>query len=474
MYTTFVNSEFPLQHFPRQLNGVAQAIADRTQAPVELIVGTCLSAMSLASQALVTFEHSDGRRSPVSLYNVIIAESGERKTAVFNQVMKPILEFEKQSLKAYSGKVKVYEANMLGWKAINKSILNLIRKKEEQGKDNTCEHERLREHYLEKPEPPKLPKLIYNDATHEAIVKGLSENIGSAGLVSDEGGGVLNGRAMGNSPLFNQLWDGVPFDVERKDHRLIINDSRFVILVLTQLNELNSFLKKRGERAIGNGFFARCLWSVTTTTQGQRQQSSGIKCDNLNLDKFHQRISELLELTISNASPRTLCFSPEAEKKFSIFQNEIENLIAVDRNKHSALAGILSKIPENAVRMATLIHFFYEFEGDEIGQGTLEHIIQAIKYYYNQVVKLLTVRMDKGEEDARNLYQWLLNGPINQRGMCTRVAKTHVRRYAPYQLRDGARFNKALKILEEYGNITICKERNVNGSVYQIIEINRS
>lgn len=474
MYNTSVNSEFPVQHLPTQLNGAVQVIYDRTQAPVELIMGTCLSAMSLASQALVVFQYNDGRISPVSLYNVIIAESGERKTAVFNQVMKPILEFEKQSLKAYSDKVKVYEANMLGWQAINKSILNLIRRKEEQGKDNTCEHERLREHYLEKPVPPKLPKLIYNDATHEAIVKGLSENIGSAGLISDEGGGVLNGRAMSNSPLFNQLWDGVPFDVERKDHRLIIDDSRFIILVLAQLNELNSFIKKRGERVIGNGFFARCLWSVTTTTQGRRQQSSEIKCDDSNLEKFHQRISELLELTISNASPRVFRFSSEAEKKFAVFQNEIENRIVLDKNKHPALAGILSKIPENAARLATLIHFFFEFEGGEIGQGTLEHIIYVVKYYYDQVVKLLTVRMDKGEEDARNLYRWLLHGPINQRGMCTQVAKTYVRRYAPYQLRDGARFNKALKILEEYGHISIYKQNNENGSTHQIIGINRS
>lgn len=474
MYTTFVDSEFPVQHFPPQLIGVMQVISDRTQAPVELIMGTCLSAMSLASQALVAFQYQDGRISPVSLYNVIIAESGERKTAVFNQVMKPIMEFEKQALKAYSTKVKVYEADLLAWQAIKKSILNLIRKNEGKREDNTCEHKKLREHYLEKPEPPKLPKLIYNDATHEAIVKGLSENIGSAGLVSDEGGGVLNGRAMNNSPLFNQLWDGVPFDVERKDHRLIIDDSRFIILVLTQLNELNSFIKKRGERVIGNGFFARCLWSVTTTTQGLRQQPSRVKCDNKNLEMFHQRISELLELTISNASPRILHFSPEAEMKFLAFQDEVENRITLDRNKHTAISGILSKIPENAVRLATLIHFFFDFEGDEIGQGTLEHIINAIKYYYNQVVKLLTEQMDKSEEDAKNLYQWLLHGPINQSGVCFRVAKTHVRRYAPYHLRDGARLNKALKVLEEYGNISICKEKNSNGSVHQVIAINRN
>lgn len=474
MYTTIANNEYPLQHFPRGLRDVAQTITDRTQAPLELIIGTCLSAMSLASQALVTFQHKDGRRSPVSLYNVIIAESGERKTAVYNLVMKPILEFEKQALKAYSEKVRVYEADLLAWQEINKSILSLIRKNEKKGVDSARERERLREHYIEKPESPRLPKLIYNDATHEAIVKGLSENIGSAGLVSDEGGGVLNGRAMNNSPLFNQLWDGVPFDVERKNHSLVIDDSRFIILILTQLNELNSFIKKRGERAMGNGFFARCLWSVTTTTQGARQPSSEAKCDGLYLKEFHQRISELLELTISNASPKILRFSPDAEKLFSEFQHEVENQIVADKSRHNALAGILSKVPENTARLAALIHFFFKFEDDEIKLAVLENIIPIIKYYYNQVVNILTVRMDKGEEDARILYQWLLHGPLNQGSICTQVAKTQVRRYAPYQLRDGARLNRALKLLEEHGNISLYRDRNVNGSVYQIIRIHRS
>lgn len=474
MYHMSEKNMFPQQHFPPQLNCVTQVISCRTQAPVELIMGTCLSAMSLASQALVMFQYSDGRTSPVSLYSVVIAESGERKTAVFNQVMKPILEFEREALKAYSEQIKMYEADSQAWKAINKSILRQITKNEQQEEDNTSEQERLREHYAEKPEPPKLPKLLYNDATYEAIVKGLSENIGSAGLVSDEGGGVLNGRAMNNSPLFNQLWDGGSFDIERKDHRLIIDNSRFIILILTQLNEFNNFIKKRGERTLGNGFFARCLWSVTTSTQGKRTLPSGVKNDDESLEKFHRRINELLTLTAKNTPPRILHFSSEAEEIFSQFRIHIENLILRDGNKHSALPGVLSKIPENAVRLATLIHFFYEFEDDEINQKTLGNIISAIKYYYDQVVDLLTQGASKEEKDAKLLHQWLLHGPINQAGVCTRVVKTHIRRYAPYQLRDGTRLNRALKILEEYGYITIRKDRNTNGSITQYVHINRS
>ncbi|WP_337264562.1 MULTISPECIES: YfjI family protein [unclassified Serratia (in: enterobacteria)] len=467
------NTDFPKEHFPPQLNGVTEVISGRTQAPVELIMGTCLSAMSLASQALVIFQYSDGRVSPVSLYNVVIAESGERKTAVFNQVMKPILDFEKQAQKAYLEQVNLYDANLQAWKAINKSIIKLIRKNEEQRLDNTAEQERLRVHYTKKPEPPKLPKLIYNDATYEAIVKGLSENIGSAGLFSDEGGGVLNGRALNNSPFFNQLWDGASFDIERKDHRLVINDSRFVMLILTQLNEFDSFIRKRGERTIGNGFFARCLWSVTTSTQGQRNYQSGIKSDDDDLEHFYKRINELLTLTAENTPPKILHFSHESEVYFTEFQRHIENQIMIDKNKHNALPGILSKIPENVVRLATLIHFFCEFEGKEIDKCTLEHVIFAVKYYYGQIVNLLTQVVGKEDRDAKILHHWLLKNPIIPGNVSQCMAKTRVRRYGPYQLRDGTRLDRALKILEEHGHISISRERNHNGSITQMININR-
>ncbi len=465
--------EFPMEHLPSQLNNIVRTISGNTQAPIGLVAGTCLGAISLASQALVKFQYPDGRTSSPSLYSVIIAESGERKTAVYHQVMKPILEFEQESLKMYAEKMKIYEADRMVWMAVNKSLLTSIRKKEEQGRGHIDDQEKLRKHYLEKPIPPKLPKLIYNDATHEAIVKGLSENMGSAGLISDEGGSVLNGRAINNFPLFNQLWDGAPYTVERKDHREIINNCHFSILALTQLNELNHFIQKRGERAVGNGFFARCLWLSTATTQGQRQNVSEARDDSQYVDKFHQRMRELLALTLLGGPVKVLKFSPEAENRFLQFQNALENQIRLDRHKHPALAGILSKIPENTVRLATLIHFFFEFDGDEIGGDMLDHMIPVAQYYYHQVVTLLTVRMDKSEEDAKNLYQWLLQGPINARGVCTQIAKTHVRRYAPYQLRDGVRLNKALKILEEYGNISLYKQRNSNGSIHQVIEIHR-
>ncbi|WP_350307186.1 YfjI family protein [Photorhabdus viridis] len=470
MNTNQSNTDFSKLNFPPLFEEVAQATQAITHAPAELIAGVQLSVMSLAAQAVVVFEHSDGRRSPVSLYSIVLAESGERKTAVLNLLQKPIEDFQKKQLKNYEEKINVYEADLQSWTVINKTITRQIRKNLEKGDDSVSEQEKLRKHYINKPTPPKRPKLLYRDATPEAIIQGLVESIGTSGLSSDEDGVILNGRAMGNTPLFNQLWDGGGVDVERKGHRLNIDDARLMTLIVTQKNELILFRKKHGARVQGNGFFARCLWSVTTSTQGIRTHQPDVQVNTSVLDKFNKRVEELLEQTLAGTTPYVLHFSADAQSRFAQYQNEIEQRILTEKGRHDALPGILSKLPENAVRLAALMHFFYEFEGDEINVGTLTHIFMIMEYYYQQAVNILTTSLSSDEEDAKRLWEWLMTGPFST---SSSVVKSEIRRHAPYQLRDVVRYNKALIYLEETGRVYITKFKNGNGTVSQMVHINR-
>lgn len=470
MNTTQSNTDFSKLVLPPLFEKVIETIQAITHAPAELIAGTQLSVISLACQAAVEFEHSDGRRSPVSLYSVVLAESGERKTAVLNYFLKPVLEFQKKQLKNYEEVMNIYEADLQAWGAIKKVLVRQIRKKIELGEENTFEQEQLRQHYILKPKQPKRPKLLYSDATPEAIIQGLVESIGTSGLVSDEGGVIFNGRAMGNTPLFNQLWDGGNVDVERKGHHLSIDGVRLMALIISQKNEFVLFRKKHGARAEGNGFFARCLWSVTSSTQGKRTHQPDVRVETSVLDEFYKRVEDLLEQTLLGTTPSVLRFSVEAEHRFAQYQNEIEQRILTEKLNHDALPGILSKLPENAVRFATLIHYFYEFEGDEINVGTLNHIFLIMEYYYQQAVNILTSSMSSEEDDANSLYNWLRNGRFFN---CTCVVKSEIRRYAPYQLRNGVRFNKALKYLEETGQVYLERNKNSNGAISQMVYINR-
>lgn len=79
MNTNPISANFSKLVLPKRFEEVTNTIQAITHAPTELIAGIQLAVMSHACQGVVEFEHSDGRRSPVSLYSIILAESGRGK-----------------------------------------------------------------------------------------------------------------------------------------------------------------------------------------------------------------------------------------------------------------------------------------------------------------------------------------------------------------------------------------------------------
>ena len=68
---------FPIGVLPAQLREVVLSVHEDTQAPVSLIFASVLSAMSLGCQDLVDITRPDGKRHPINLYLLTLADSGE-------------------------------------------------------------------------------------------------------------------------------------------------------------------------------------------------------------------------------------------------------------------------------------------------------------------------------------------------------------------------------------------------------------
>lgn len=85
-----------------------------------------------------------------------------------------------------------------------------------------CRIRALRDLEHDKPEPPKIPRLLYADATPEALAYGLAKQWPSGGVVSAEAGIVFGSHGMGkdsvmrNLGLLNQLWDGTSLTIDRR------------------------------------------------------------------------------------------------------------------------------------------------------------------------------------------------------------------------------------------------------------------
>lgn len=465
---------YPLHYFPSVFIEAINAISRDVQAPIELIGSVVLSAASLACQGLVKIRYQDGRVTPCSLYNIVIADSGERKSAVYSLVMKPFLNFEKEAKKKYELFTVDYNAELQSWKVQEQAILKCIRKGTEIGDDIKSDDFRLKEHYRLKPVPPVYPKMIYNDVTPEALQFGLYNNVASASLMSDEAGVFFKGRAKNNLSFLNQLWDGSSFDVERKSGSFSVDGCQFTMLLMIQSQEFSQYIKRQGDHAIGSGFLARFMLTSVTSTQGQRNGRIAYNAGGESLGRFHQRIEYLLRLFEERQCSgidhhEYLTLSTSAQNTIEKHIANIESRIIKDKDKNPVVEGVLSKIPDNMVRIAALFHYFCGDDGYEITADYINMAAYIMRFFYQQTINSLSRYSGRVEDNADSLYQWLCK--IKNMSGITSINKMEVRRKGPFHLRSTYRLNAAILFLEQEGKLKIVKHYNRNGSVTQMIDV---
>ncbi|BCA97236.1 hypothetical protein TUM19329_35970 (plasmid) [Legionella antarctica] len=94
--THVLNNEtpYPFDALPNILQQVVNAYQNYGQQPLPLVVSGALANLSLACQTLANVARDNYLVSPVSLYFLVIASSGERKSAADNVFSKAIRQWE--------------------------------------------------------------------------------------------------------------------------------------------------------------------------------------------------------------------------------------------------------------------------------------------------------------------------------------------------------------------------------------------
>jgi len=146
----------------------AQVITDQVQAPASVVAQSILAAGSLVAQPHIDVE-IDGRISPVSLYLITVAASGERKTATDKIVLAPVKKYERQL-------VENYDQELIAWSV---KLAQLKTKK----KNQSLNIEAIMTHEAKK---PAYPMMLTKEPSYEGLVRSLHEGLPSMGLFSDE------------------------------------------------------------------------------------------------------------------------------------------------------------------------------------------------------------------------------------------------------------------------------------------------
>lgn len=440
---------YPVDVLPGLIKDPILAYQQYGQQPTPLIACGALANISLACQTLANVARDHLLVSPVSLYFLVAAHSGERKSASDKAFGSSVRQWQIKIREDLMPEVTRSTILHQAWRSERDSIVKQLRQASAPEMIYVLQMQ-LTELIDSEPEIPLLPELFFEDVTQEGLTHSLSKGWPSSSLWSDEGGIILSGAGMqSNATKFiatlNRLWDGNPFISHRKTSAsFVVNHRRFTMSMMIQPLLLKQLLKRQDGISRHSGFLARSLMTQPISSMGTRYYQQPPETLT-GLETFNQRITECLDSTLDlthlgcHEIP-TLHFSAPAKARWVSFFNQIES--GMNKASHwQTIQDFGSKAAENVARLSALFHLFLGKDGD-IGIESVEQAIEIIFWHLLETKRIFEVPNNPENTVAQKILQWLQDKQI------TETSSRRLQQYGNF--RDKIQRNKAIDTLIEH------------------------
>jgi hypothetical protein len=346
----------PEDLIPGPVGDMARSVAAATETPLEMAMMTGLGVVAASIAGKVQICPSPGYAEPLQLYVATVLPSGNRKTAVINEMAAPFRKAEAQLIEQLTPERKRLES----LRKTEELTIDRLRKQAAAKRDSNALIEEIARREAELPELSAIPRFWTQDITPERLGTLMAENGGRMAVMSDEGGifDILAGRysnnATPNLDLFLQGHSGSPVRVDRRSRdAVLINTPALTLVVTPQPDVLRSLSEHKAFR--GRGLLARFLFLLPPSTVGSRKHET-IPIPAHTRDAYDRCISSLLSAPLAaDGVPVTVRFSREAFARWKDFQMSVESQMAEDGRLHEILDWG-SKLPGAVARLAGGIH----------------------------------------------------------------------------------------------------------------------
>jgi len=457
---------YPLDALPDAIKAAVCEVHDFVQAPVAMVATSAIAALSLVGQSHYDVMRAEKLTGPTGLYLLTIADSGERKSTCDGFFTSTVKEWEQKQREAYKPILERYKADHAAWEAERRGRLDAITKAGKDGKDTSRLKAELRDHEAATPEQPVVPRMIYADATQEALAHALGTGWPTGGLLSSEAGVIFGGHGMSkdaitrNLATLNVLWDADPLQVDRRGAPpFVLHGARLTIALQVQEPTLRDFFQKSGDLARGTGFLARFLLSWPESTQGSRPFKEPPPYWPA-LAVFHRRMSTLLEKDAplndeGRLDPPMMKLAPDTKRSWIAFHDGVESQLRAGGGLHD-VRDVASKIADNAARLGALFQLFEDgsaiLSDDNMARAiriTAWHLTESRRFFGELAIP-------DDEANVMRLDAWLAEHcQRNQTGHITR--RDLQRNVTPTRLRNKKPLDDALKALAEAGRIRLIR-----------------
>jgi hypothetical protein len=417
------------------------------QAPLALCGQSMLAAATLAVQSYRDIE-IDGRIIPLSENFLSVGESGERKTAVDTEVLRPHRAHEKFLRDQYEAKLLDHEDDLAAYKKAREEALKKAKARAEK---------KLALAALgDPPDEPLLPVFITEEPSYEGLVKLLLRGQPGVGLFAHEGGRMIGGYGMSEEQQLKtaaglcELWDGKRISrVRGGDGAALLYGRRVSMHLMAQ--------PAVAQRLLGNplmieqGFLSRCLTAWPASTAGTRKyQDVNLRTETA-MRRYETRISAILHSPLPLAEgkrneldPPTIALSDEAKGLWIRFHDSIEDQLA-DGASLAPIRGFANKAPEHVLRIAGVLTLYADLSAQEISTENVAHGIELIQHYLSEALRLFHASMtDPDLELAEKLLFW-----SQQRGPYVALADIYQR--GPNAIRDVVTAKRLAALLVAHG-----------------------
>lgn len=347
---------------------------------------------------------------------------------------------------------------MAAYEAKRSGLLDAIKLKRRREKATHSEEAAIAALLKEAPPQLAVPRLLYADATPEALAHALATGWASAGVLSAEAGAVFGAHGMGqdtllrNLALLNVLWDGGEMAIDRRTHpSFVMRGCRLTFGLMVQPDALRSFLERAGTLPRGTGFIARFLIAWPQSTHGTRAFRAAPVATPA-VERFGEQICALLDSTPESnerdESVRTMLdLSSAARTKWIAVHDAIERELGRD-GRLRAVRDVASKAAENVVRLAALFHVLKHGAAGMIDDQSIIAAERIVGWHLLEARRLLAeLDVPPTLAAATRLDAWLVAEARITRA--TRVPISRIYQFGPRCVRDSRDLRAALATLNE-------------------------
>jgi replicative DNA helicase len=403
---------FPSDVLPEWLRDFVQSVATATQTPVDAAASLVLAVLA----ACAARRYRISLRSwsePLNLFVVVVLPPGNRKSAVHEEVIRPLVKFEQDLIE-----LEKYEI------AKRRTEYRILENKLERLQKEAAKEKNSAKAHILKEEAesvaaelagisyPVDPQLICDDVTPESLVSLLAEQGSRIAMFSSEGGcfEMMAGRysKSANLEVYLKGHAGDDLKVNRRGRSEYAKRPALTIGVTVQPDVVRGLAKNESFR--GKGLLARWLYSWPVSLVGRREVEPESVAPAI-AATYSKKINALAQL-----SPK----SRDEENIIELSQTARQSLVAYAKRLEPEMreGGNLGEFTDwgaklvGAVgRIAGLLHLA-SYAGTNIPPQVSDESVKAacqIGDYYTAHARAAFAEMGASSvvEDARYVLRWI-------------------------------------------------------------------